>query len=153
MTEWVLFEGAHRCRAGKCYRAEPLFFVVGGDAIHQLSLFGSGFFSLRRTPWESTNVRGSPTQGCTEERLSLFQSCRVGEGSSPGWVSETKVHIPWVSDDPDSRDPGKWLLDKIRESNGIDSLFLPQSRGTPPLTTTPPQPDQLCATQREGTEA
>lgn len=67
----------------------------------------------------------SPTQGCTEGHTSLFQSCRVGEGKSQslGWVQ-----IPWVRDDPDSRDPGKWLLNKTREIDGIGSLFLPESR-------------------------
>lgn len=60
----------------------------------------------------------------------------MGQGSSKslGWVSETHLQIPGVRDDPDSGDPGKLLLDKIRESNGIASLFLLQSRCLqPPL--------------------
>lgn len=38
MTEWVLLQGAHRCRRDrKCYKVEPsVFFVLGGDAIHLL---------------------------------------------------------------------------------------------------------------------
>lgn len=53
----------------------------------------------------------------------------MGRGSSQslGWVSETNLQIPGVRDDPYSRDPGKLLPDKIRESERWNRFPLPAS--------------------------
>lgn len=135
MAGWVLLQGAHRCRARKCYKVEHLCSLCWVEMLFASSLAGLvGFGGLlfEDILGESTSVGAGHQLGHGQKRM--FQSCRMGEGSSQslGWVSETDLQIPWVRDDPDSRDPGKLLLGKIRESDGIGSLFLPQSR-CPPL--------------------